>query len=345
MDRDSLVVPASEAELSPEWLGAALAGSFPGAHAESAHVARIGEGYGLSSRIFRCRLSGAGMPGSVVVKLWPTDGPAGTRELQFYESFARELGVRVPACHHAASDTSRSRGVLVLEDLEGATQGDCLEPLDARGALAMAGVLAALHATWWERPELAAADWLPSHATRDTQWLRSRRGEFLARFGDGLDPTLRALLERVEPLAARADERLSGAPITLLHGDLHLDNVLFEADTERPVLMDWARVTRGPAVLDLAELLFAMGSIAALEPTLEHYLGALRRRGVHGLDDRALERQLGGALLRKFVTTTCGVARWQPASEREQRMIELGLRRIVRAIERWRQTDPELLGL
>jgi hypothetical protein len=121
--------------------------------------------------------------------------------------------------------------------------------------------------------------------------------------------------------------------------------VVFDGGPEHPVLLDWARVARGPAVLDLAELLFEIAPIEELDRMAAIYLDILRRRGIIGLDEAALRHQLGGALLRKVIRATCGVARWQPASGREREMIELGLRRIARAVEHWRRKDPELFRL
>jgi hypothetical protein len=159
-------VPTSEADVTLEWLHSALAPHFPAGAPALAGTERIGQGYGLSSVLLRCRLLGPGGPRSVVVKLWPTDGPAGSREVPFYATFGCSLGIRVPRCHHGAIDEESKRGVLVLEDLEHAVQGDCLHQLDGRGAAALAEVIAALHATWWERPGLDTADWLPIVAGR-----------------------------------------------------------------------------------------------------------------------------------------------------------------------------------
>ncbi len=63
------------------------------------------------------------------------------------------------------------------------------------------------------------------------------------------------------------------------------------------------------------------------------------------LDDTSIRHQLGGALLRKFMNATCGVARWQPASVREEAMIQLELKRILLALAAWQQQDPELFVL
>lgn len=70
----------------------------------------------------------------------------------------------------------------------------------------------------------------------------------------------------------------------------------------------------------------------------------MHRRGIGDCDESSLGQKLGGAVPRKFMSATCGVARWQPASEREQAMIGLGLQRIVQAVETWRAQDPELFS-
>jgi thiamine kinase-like enzyme len=235
----------------------------------------------------------------------------------------------------------------VLEDFAGAVQGDCLEQLHARGAAALARDVAALHARWWSHPELSSAGWLPSLRVleRGADWFQARREQFLRRFGDQADSEMRRLLECAEVAQSRSNTRLADAPVTLLHADLHLDNVLFAGDPEGAVLLDWARVAQGPAAIDLAELLFAMTPLEEFDSTLAIYCGESRRHGVSGADEASLGHQLGGALLRKFIRETCGIAGWVPRSVREQAILESTLERIARAIAMWRTRDPELFRL
>ena len=178
-----LPVPATAAQLTPAWFRSALAARFPDARPEAVSIERVGEGFGLASTLLRCRLEGRGCPEAVVVKLWPLGLHAGTSEVRFYEAAAPSLGIRVPECHHGAIDRENARGVLVLEDLGAAVQGDCLELLDRGGARQMAELIASYHAAWWEREALHEADWLEPVRVRTPEWLRVRREQFLHRFG------------------------------------------------------------------------------------------------------------------------------------------------------------------
>lgn len=335
-------VPVSSSQLTDAWFRVALARRFPNTNPQVRSLEAIGIGRGLSSDVLRCRLAGPDLPNSVVVKLWDTEGMAGSLEVPFYRTFSERLGIRAPACHHAALDEERRRGVLVLEDLGSGRHGDCLLRIDPAGALMLARELAGLHATWLARSELAGAAWLPALEVvrRDEAWLAARPPIVLERFGERLDPRSRRLVERIAEVQARANERLAGAPHSLLHQDLHLDNVVFQGATM--VLLDWANVSRGPVALDLVELLFAIAPLSEFDATLRVYLDVLRERGVATIDATTLKSQLGGALLRRFMRTTCGIAAWAPEDGRMQRILDTELARTTAAISFWAERDPGL---
>jgi hypothetical protein len=147
-------VPASETEVTREWLQAVLASTFPDATFASLKSKRIGEAYGFASRILRCQWQDNQKVQSVVVKLWDTNNKAGVREVRFYQTF-KDVGTRIPKCFHSAVSEKTKKAVLVLEDLKDAIQGDVLEPLALERARGVAHSLAKLHATWLEHPKLA----------------------------------------------------------------------------------------------------------------------------------------------------------------------------------------------
>jgi len=337
-------VPASAAEVTEAWLAHALATGLPGCAPRLEAVERIGETFGLASVVLRCRLGGQEVPASLVAKLWATDGPGGTRELHFHDVLAARCPLRMPRALHGARDPRRERAVLLLEDVAGAEQGDCLVRATLPDARSLARALAGLHAAWWGDRGLARHDWLPSLARseRDPAWLASRREQFLRRFGGQVTPRIRRWVERVEVLQARANERLRDAPETLLHGDLHLDNVLFEGAGRTPVLLDWARVGRGPAALDVGELMWSIAPAGSEDDVLGTYTRALADLGVPARPEALWSRELGGALLRKFLRETCGVAGWEPTLDREWRILEVTFERLDESLARWERVDPGL---
>lgn len=338
-------VPASEADVTAEWLQNALVRAFPGMAYETIEGERIGEAYGLASQIFRYRWQAGRTQHSVVIKLWSTDSPAGIREVLFYRKFGEAAGVRVPACFHAAFDLDKKRGVLILEDLRAVVQGDCLQQLSFEQAKTVAFSLAGMHATWLQNDALRQAEWLPSVSKweRDSQWFETRRTVFLERFGNQLDGFARSLLNHMEQAAKIANDRMAGAPVTLLHAELQLDNFVFERGTE-PVILDWASCAKGPFTLDLAELLFEMSKLEDLEQVLAAYLTAFTELSAKELDFHTVRSQLGGALLRKFARATCGVARWLPDSPREAALINVGIQRAIQSVRYWSTQDTALFS-
>ena len=339
----ALTVPASESEVIKEWLQTVLTRS-PVVTAGPLELSRIGEDYGFASTIIRCRWRGAGSLGSVVVKLWSTE-KAGLQEIHFYQIFAETLGIRVPHCYYAAADPETQRAVLVLEDVQDALQGDCLELLTLERAKNVARSLAGLHATWLGRAELDKFSWLAdaSKWTPDDEWFQSRRTLFLERFGEPASELTEALLFKLEHTPSLINERLADAPATLLHGDFHLDNLLFERQTW-PVLLDWSRPLKGPVALNLIELLYAMTPLEHFDNVLTSYLEAFNKQIEEPLSKEALAYELGGAFLRKFTISTLGMANSNMPLPRGPRLLQLNLEQASDAAEFFYERDPDLFS-
>ncbi len=338
-------MPALEAELTPEWLQ--MSGVLDQIESDDAGFTteRIGADYGLASEIYRLHWNDNPVAPAVVVKLWDTNSRAGETEVHFYRTVGRRLGIRVPACYYAAVDPDRQRGIVVLEDLKDVVQGDVLEQAGAEQAAAIARALAVMHARWAGAEALSTTEWLQSLAVwePDPEWVASHRSLFLERFADRLDELGRALLARIDEAQHVANARLAGAPETLLHAELHLDNIVFERGTE-PVLLDWARCARGPQAIDLYELLFAMGSPDDIEQTLRAYAAAFEAESGEAIDLDRLRHELGGAFLRRFAVGTCGTALWNPTAPREKAMIDDGIERMNRSLHYWNDHDQALFS-
>lgn len=328
-------VPRHAEEVTAAWLDESLAGRL-GSPVTDVEVGRIGEEHGLVSTILRVTWQGPDGAGHLVVKLWSTSQVPGPGEVGFFGTFAPRVDCPIPACLLAAIDHDAGRGVLVLEDLSHLEQGDSTSLLSLPRARSLAHTLTGLHGPWWNDPRLHEASWLRvlPHAW-DRDWFVDRRARFMARFGDRLDEVTGPLLARIEPAYASARGRLSGTPQTLLHGDLHLDNVLIDPGSDGVVLLDWAMVGRGPAAIDLAQVLFVIGEPGDRDPLMAAYLDGLSDHGII-VERELLAEQLAAAVLVLFVTWTCAIARWEPATERETQILDAGIERARRAVHAMR---------
>jgi hypothetical protein len=144
--------------------------------------------------------------------------------------------------------------MLLLEDLpEG--RGTPEDGCDARTAERALRPLAALHAHFWESPRLSELAWLkPLDETPKLLHVLFRRA------WPGFRASGRARSARLDlrALGAWLDEHgvallraLGAAPVTLIHGDYHLDNLVF-AHGELRAALDWQAVARARGVFDAA---------------------------------------------------------------------------------------------
>jgi Ser/Thr protein kinase RdoA (MazF antagonist) len=226
------------------------------------------EAAGFFGRFLRAHLDYAGVtdaPATVVLKLHPTDSELRSigfdlgffgREIGFYRDLADEVPVRVPRCHLAELDVSSNRYVLVLEDLAGGRFGNQAHGCTREEAGLLAEELARLHA--W------------GASTPKRQRLQ-KASAFAASFTEGFDVTFASFVDRYQArvpadgleaaawVGSRMDEvyaAMDRLPATVVHGDLRLDNVVFDLGVDpRPVLYDFQSSGSCPAGIDLASLL------------------------------------------------------------------------------------------
>jgi len=248
-------------------------------------------------------------------------------------------------CYYSAADIQAGKAVLVLEDLKNVAQGDALKPVNLERAKGIARSLARLHARWLEHPKLTELSWLSNVSVweQDQEWLDSRRSLFLMRFPNRLNGVARLLFDKLELAPKITNVRLSNAPIILIHGDFHLDNLLFEKETQA-IFLDWSRPVKGPLVLNLAALLFTMTPLKNFDEVFDCYLANFAKLSKYQLNRKSLERQVGGELLRLFAISTCGVARWQPTLPRAKEMIEKKFHKLSECVEFWQKRDPALFS-
>ena len=250
-------VPADEAVFDSAWLSRGLLASpnWRHGHLEVVSTARIGVEYGLSGRTHRVVAeSERGGRVSFVVKEEKAD--AVERELLFHRELGEALLGSVPECYGGGSDPELDRGLLFLEDVAPAEQGDVLRGCTDERAEALVRVLARIHAAGWREREDAFPSTFPRWSMRPLdrdQW-KDRLARAVVRYPTIVTPDFSARLDDLPHKIPRTLTELRAGPTSWIHVDAHLDNVLWRPDGSA-VLLDWCGAAIGPPAVDLARCL------------------------------------------------------------------------------------------
>jgi hypothetical protein len=290
------------AELTADWLTAALRADGQDVRVDDVVVERVGAG--LMGATYRLTVAFAGpagsLPSTFVAKLPTPDTEQRATvassygvELGFYTDVAATVAVRAPRCHHATASADHQAFVLLLEDMAPAEPGDQVagcRPVAAEDAVVN---LAGLHGPRWDDPSLA--DLSPvselTSATGDTAVLiaevyRSATEQFIDRFAGRLSAedgdTLRSVAEVLGAWLGAPPAHLG--PI---HGDYRLDNLLFPPDGAAGVAaVDWQTLGVGLPARDLAYFLETSLQVDDRRHHEEALVEAYRRALVaHGVRD------------------------------------------------------------
>ena len=259
-------VPRSLDEVDAAWMSAAL-----GTRVESLSPTGPLAGLVVTCAAARFRLTGDG-PDTVVVKLGTHDDKGmNAREICTYRELAE---APLPHCWFAEHDGTRS--VLVLEDLSPLHPGHPITGATEAQTIALLDQIAGWQRAWWTRTGIWPDKVLPdgvSHGQRVSGgWARLDRDRFPA------SPDTARAIEAITRDMPHHLDLLARSPASLVHCDLHAENVWFDGD--RVIVLDWQNTTRGPAAIDVAGALTcaAPGVIEnGWEALLEHYR---RRLGV-----------------------------------------------------------------
>lgn len=279
-----MTIPAGDAVLSSEWLSRTLETSptWPHGAVRIVSATRIGVEYGLSGRVHRVAAETRGRSVSLIVK---QEGSAQIeRELLFRSQFGERLRGCIAECFGGTSDSKSGSGVLVLEDVAPAEQGDVLRGCTHAQAEAVLRALARVHGASWrvddDPVDSGLPRWRPAPMGLD-RWA-DRLGRARERFPRILSRSLLAELHDLPAEVAGAIERLTRGPASWIHGDAHLDNVLWRPDGTA-VLLDWGNSAIGPPAVDLTRFLVE-GVVDTAQPVrvgalLSTYAEELRIQG------------------------------------------------------------------
>lgn len=130
---------------------------------------------------------------------------------------------------------------------------------------------------------------------------------------------------------------LSSGPRTLIHSDLHSENLLLDGD--RVVLLDWQNAALGHPALDVASVLCGTVSVAAQQALgrelLAVYEDALAEHGVTAWSEEALEAGIGSATRWLFSGVCCWLASYEAESPRDVETAGGHLERLAAGLVLW----------
>lgn len=234
------------------------------------------------------------------------------REIRVYQDLTPHLPLRAPHCYYADMERARGkrnvrlgrlfperlplwsirilfllarslsgrfasrRYVLLLEDLTCASGLDQSVGCNAEDARQVLTSIAKVHAKYWNAAELESYDWLQSIAEvpRTIKMLLGRaRGRFDQLPSERFSPHSRYLVDWLLRNSEALARCVSRRPVTLCHGDLRLENILFDRVSSEVILVDWSNCSKCPGPFDAA---YFLSSSVSNEVT-EHDLTVLLR--------------------------------------------------------------------
>lgn len=206
------------------------------------------------------------------------------REVKFYNELRESLDVQTPKLLFSDINEDTHDFVLMMEDLAPAQQGNQLEGCSVDEVKLGLTELARLHGPRWADAALYDYEWIgrpdPEADATVTGLYTQLYPGFVDRYGQRLTDEQKAmgntLGEHFDGYVA--NNRDANRPMTVVHGDYRLDNMMFGGPYAVAVV-DWQSPTIGCGGQDLA---YWVGT--SLEPTLrrekdrelvEHYYAAL----------------------------------------------------------------------
>ncbi|QJB69570.1 phosphotransferase [Parasphingorhabdus halotolerans] len=177
-------------------------------------------------------------------------------EVGWYRDIAEHCDALCPKCYHADIAENEQEFVLLLEDMAPASQGDQLAGASLVQVKTTLAEAAALHSF---RPEggFASYKWL-HHGKDNSQFLVNTLQNGYPVFRDRFSSLLTAdILDLGQQLVDRIGNYVAREPLeqTITHGDMRLDNILYQADGRIAALVDWQTCSLGNPANDVAYLI------------------------------------------------------------------------------------------
>ncbi len=328
-----LPIPATMAEVTPEWLTASLrqGGCIREATVAAAPRVQIGQGVGILGELARVTLKydrdEPGAPKTLIAKI-PTADPGGRgiaqmlgfyeKECRFYSEVGDRVGIRTAHRYYADRDPENVQYIILMEDLGGLAIGDQVAGATVDECRLVVTEVAKLHAKWWASPELGALNWIPFGNDPIIKFAALSYAQslepFLQNFGDHLTGEQHDMALKFLPRMNPMQDNFVRAPYTLCHGDLRLDNVFWGSpdNTSAVTLVDWQIAIKARGIYDIGY--FMSQSVdpeiraTCEENLIRDYLRALQDHGVkdYAFDQAWDDYRLTTMFCFTYPVTSCG---------------------------------------
>ncbi|MEM1231909.1 MAG: phosphotransferase [Pseudomonadota bacterium] len=316
-------LPQMPEGLTPAWLTVVLRERGLPAQAEITAVAQeqLGDGTGMMSEIARLRLTIKGeapeFPRTLVAK-FPSRNPVNResamgyrvyeREVRYFQELDAQTDARSPQIYFV--DREADNFLILMADMGDYAVGDQATGGTLAQTELMVDALARLHGGFWGQVD--ALDWVPGIAGSyhaDTMLALCELGwqNMTERFPDQLPTAIAGQGAAFFAALPGLQARMAEAPITLLHGDFRMENVLFgtQANHEPVVIIDWQGPLLGKGMVDVA-LMLAQSTQSAVRSAHERaliarYVGELVKVGVSDYDQAQAWHDYREAVLYNWV--------------------------------------------
>ncbi len=281
----------------------------------------FGDGTGMSSELSMLRLEYDGeqgaAPSSVIAKFLPNNETNRAsamafnlpeREVRYAAELDPQTEAVTPETYCARFDGSQF--LLLMEDLSDYTVGSQYEGATLEQTELAIDELAKLHSAFWNKVD--NLDWVPGIASSyhaDALLGVSPMGweNALERFEvpEHVAKNKDRFIDAISDLQA---ERMQ-APVTLVHGDYRMANLLYgnKPEHHKVVVIDWQGPLKARGMFDVSLFLTQSTKIevrqAHEQDLLERYLDGLLSRGVTGIDMGWLWEDYRAATLYDWVYT------------------------------------------
>lgn len=254
-------------QLTSDWLTEVMGVSD---EVTSFQLDQIGTGQvGANFRLLLTWRDGTG-PSSVVAKFAALDEQSREtgvqtltyeREVAFYRELRDTVAIEAPHTYVVDIRPGTADVLVLMEDLAPRVQGDQLAGCSLDEAELAMLQAARLHGPRWGDPALWDYEWLNRRSGDEVDGAAGMLALLYPAFVDRFRNLLTAgALEVGAALVGGIDDwfRTAPPPVTVIHGDYRLDNMMFGRGTDRPlVVVDWQTPGHGHGANDVAYFLGA----------------------------------------------------------------------------------------